>query len=64
MSNPTPQRDLSDEERRFVETLEKNRQLADVAENADTSKLPPRITHVRYPDGRIKRIRFTGLGRG
>jgi hypothetical protein len=64
MSNltPKPERDPAEEARRFAETLEKNGQLADVSENEDTSKLPPRITHVRYPDGRVKRIRFTSSG--
>jgi len=51
-----------DEKRRFVATLEQTGQLVDVAEGQDTSKLPAVVTHVRYPDGRIQRIRFTGFG--
>ncbi len=51
-----------DEKRRFIATLEQTGQLADVAEGQDTSKLPAVVTHVRYPDGRIQRIRFTGFG--
>jgi allantoicase len=62
-SPPNPQPGQSEEARRFVESLEKTGQLADVGENEDTSKLPARVTHVRYPDGTVKRIRFTGPGR-
>jgi hypothetical protein len=51
-----------DEKRRFVATLEQTGQLVDVAEGQDTAKLPAAVTHVRYPDGRIQRIRFTGFG--
>jgi hypothetical protein len=61
MSDPTPkpQRTREEEARLFHESLEKTGQLVDVSENADTSKLPARVTHVRYPDGTVKRIRFT-----
>jgi hypothetical protein len=61
MSTPTPdpKHGQDEEAQRFVESLEKTGQLADVSENEDTAKLPARITHVRYPDGTIKRIRFT-----
>ena len=50
---------MDDEARQFVFVLERNGQLADVEEGADTAKLPAKITHVRYPDGRIRRIRFS-----
>ena len=50
------------EAQRFIETLEKTGQLVDVDEHQDTSQLPARVTHVRYPDGTVKRIRFTGTG--
>lgn len=60
--NPDPDRDQEPEARLFEESLRKNGQLVDVAEGADTSKLPARVTHVRYPDGTIKRIRFGGSG--
>src|SRR5262249_20828685 len=61
MTTPTPEpkRGQDEEAQRFIETLEKTGQLADVSENEDTSKLTARINHVRYPDGTIKRIRFT-----
>lgn len=64
MSNPPPDptHGRDEEARRFIEGLEKTGQLADVGENEDTSKLPARVTHVRYPDGTVKRIRFTGSG--
>ena len=57
-SKSQPQQDK--EARRFIETLEKTGQLVDVDEHQDTSQLPARVTHVRYPDGTVKRIRFTG----
>lgn len=53
-------RDQSSEARQFYESLVKNNQVVDVGEHEDTSKLPAHITHVRYPDGKVKRIRFTG----
>ena len=46
----------------FYERLKQAGQLVDVKEHEDTSKLPARVTHVRYPDGTVKRIRFTGGG--
>ncbi|MDR3638916.1 MAG: hypothetical protein P4L84_34240 [Isosphaeraceae bacterium] len=58
--NPEPARDV--EARKFVESLEQTGQLADIAKDEDTSKLPAHVTHVRYPDGTVKRIRFTGSG--
>ena len=59
---PNPKREQDEEARRFYESLEKTGQLVDVGEHEDTSKLPARVTHVRYPDGKVKRIRFTGSG--
>jgi hypothetical protein len=58
---PSPRRDPADEERRFVEQLVVTGQLADVDESVDASKLPARITHIRFPNGTVKRIRFTGV---
>jgi hypothetical protein len=58
-TNPNPEGGQDDEARRFQETLEKTGQLVDVGEHEDTSKLPAHVTHVRYPDGTVKRIRFT-----
>jgi hypothetical protein len=43
----------------FYRRIEQAGQLADVAEDADVSSLPPRITHVRYPDGRVERVGFS-----
>jgi len=59
-SKPQPQQDK--EARQFIETLEKTGQLVDVDERQDTSQLPAHVTHVRYPNGTVKRIRFTGTG--
>ncbi len=58
-----PQSGQDEETRQFIETLEKTGQLVDVDEHEDTSRLPAQVTHVRYPDGTVKRIRFTGPGR-
>jgi hypothetical protein len=59
---PNPKRTQDEEARLFTERLEQAGQLVDVRENEDTSKLPARVTHVRYPDGTVKRIRFTSSG--
>jgi hypothetical protein len=50
----------AEEARRFYENLEQAGELVDVEAHTDLSTLPPRVTHVRYPDGTVKRIRFTG----
>jgi hypothetical protein len=60
--NQKPERSQDEEARLFYERLEQTGQLADVREGEDTSKLPAKITHVRYPDGTVKRIRFTASG--
>jgi hypothetical protein len=49
----------AEEARRFYERLEQAGELVDVDANTDLSALPPHVTHVRYPDGTVKRIRFT-----
>ena len=51
-----------DDKKTFLASLEQTGQLVNVSEGQDTSGLPAIVTHVRYPDGRVKRIRFTGLG--
>jgi allantoicase len=61
-SNPNTGRSQDEEARLFQENLEKNGQLVDVTEHEDMSKLPARVTHVRYPDGTVKRIRFSSTG--
>ena len=59
---PKPQLEQDQEARLYIKTLEETGQLVDVDEQQDTSQLPARVTHVRYPDGTVKRIRFTGSG--
>jgi len=61
-STPQPDRNQDAEARLFHDRLEKTGQLVNVREHEDTGKLPARVTHVRYPDGTVKRIRFTGSG--
>ena len=60
MSDPDLKSNQDREAKLFYERLEQNGQLVDVGEHEDTKKLPAHVTHVRYPDGTIKRIRFTG----
>ena len=60
-TNEQPQ-DMDEEKQLFIQMLKQTGQLVDVNENEDTSKLPARVTHVRYPDGRVERIRFTAQG--
>jgi allantoicase len=59
-ADPNTQRSKDDEARLFSERLEQSGQLVAIGEHEDTSKLPAQVTHVRYPDGTVKRIRFTG----
>jgi hypothetical protein len=44
----------------FYERLEQTGQLADVDDKTDLSALPPRVTHIRRPDGSIQRLGFSG----
>ena len=55
-----PKSTAQDEDARlFYERLEQVGQLVNVEANTDVSALPATVTHVRYPDGTVKRIRFT-----
>ena len=47
------------EKQNYYERLEQAGQLVDVAEDTDLSRLPPHVTHIRRPDGTIKRIGFS-----
>ena len=42
----------------FYEHLRQRGELIDVGHEADLSQLPPGVTHVRYPNGRIERVGF------
>ena len=62
--SPQPSRDAPTaaeqaEAAQFYKQLEENGQLVDVDANTDVSALPAKVTHVRYRDGTVKRIRFT-----
>lgn len=48
-----------EESRLFYERLEQTGQLIDVEAGADITALPPRVTHVRYPNGAVERIGFS-----
>ena len=52
--------EYAEEARLFYEQLEQTGQLIDVDPDTDIATLPPHITHVRYPDGTVKRIGFNG----
>jgi hypothetical protein len=43
----------------FFEHLARRGELIDVDEDAQLDTLPPRVTHVRYPDGRVERVGFS-----
>lgn len=61
MSTPAPDHTPKpdDEEARvYYERLSQTGQLVDVEQGRDTSTLPARVTHVRYPDGTVQRIRY------
>ena len=47
------------EEQAFYDMLEQNGHLVDVQRGDNVQRLPANVTHVRYPGGEIKRIRFT-----
>lgn len=48
-----------EQERIFLESLEQSGQLADVVSVDEIPKLPPTITHVRFPDGSVERVGFS-----
>jgi hypothetical protein len=48
-----------EEARAFYQRLEQTGQLVDVTRDADLAQLPPRITHVRWPDGKIERVGYS-----
>ena len=48
----------NEDARLFYERLEQVGQLVNVEANTDVSALPAHVTHARYPDGTVKRIRF------
>lgn len=52
---------VDEDARLFYENLERNGQLVNVDFDTNTSALPAKVSHVRYPDGKIKRIRMTPI---
>ena len=56
----TPRGGVADEERRqYYRDLEELGALVDVKEGTDLASLPSRVTHVRYPDGKVERVGYT-----
>jgi len=43
----------------YYKRLEEVGRLADVDETTDLATLPPHVTHIRWPDGRIERIGYS-----
>lgn len=54
----TSSAEAEDEARLFYERLEQTGRLVDVNDATDLATLDPRVTHVRYPDGTVKRIGY------
>jgi hypothetical protein len=46
------------EEAQYLRHLRARGELMDVDEGADLAALPPTVTHVRYPDGRVQRVGY------
>jgi hypothetical protein len=56
----TPRGGVADEDRRrYYRDLEELGALVDVEEGTDLASLPSRVTHVRYPNGRVERVGYT-----
>jgi hypothetical protein len=47
-----------DERELYLRHLRTRGSLMDVDEGADLSALPPSVTHVMYPDGRVRRVGY------
>lgn len=47
------------EREQYYRHLEERGALKDVGEDTDLSSLPPTVTHVRYPDGRVERLGYS-----
>jgi hypothetical protein len=47
------------EQQEFYHRIASSGKLADVKSASDLDALPPHITHVRWPDGRVERIGFS-----
>lgn len=58
-NDETPTARYDEEARLFYERLEQTGQLVDVDTDTDVTKLPPHVTHVRYPGGTVERIGFS-----
>jgi len=55
----SPMSDEDAEAQIYYERLEQAGQLADVSSDAEIRGLSPRVTHVRLPDGSIRRIGYS-----
>lgn len=55
-----PKASTAGQDNEFFKVLEQNGQIADVNGMTDLSKLSSRITHIRFPDGHIERLQYSG----
>jgi hypothetical protein len=54
-----PAPDPEKEEREaYVRSLQQRGAVVDADDDVDLASLPPTVTHVRFPDGRVQRIGF------
>ncbi len=59
-STPAPSPAADDEQaQRYYRDKEHRGEIADVDDTTDVASLPPEVTHVRYPDGRVRRLGFS-----
>jgi hypothetical protein len=47
-----------DERAVYYRHLEERGELQDIDEETDLESLPSKVTHVRYPDGRVERVAY------
>jgi hypothetical protein len=59
-AHPEQQSGCDPDTRLYYDRLEQSGQLQDVTDEDDLSHLDPRVTHVRWPDGTIERIGYSG----
>lgn len=52
--------DTETEERKaYLRSLQRRGALVDADRDVDLASLPPTVTHVRFPDGRVQRIGYS-----
>jgi hypothetical protein len=54
-----PHRPADSASQRYYDDLVHRGELVDVDDTTDLGQLPPSVTHVRMPDGRVRRIGYS-----